>query len=84
MQAANIEKKKKELKISAAKSLEPEVNNDQMIKEYIDTYNIENKIFDQENVPISRTTHLALSFKSNVQWIKQITRFGGNQEFERL
>jgi hypothetical protein len=25
-----------------------------------------------------------LSFKSNVQWIKQITRFGGNQEFERL
>jgi len=64
MQASNQEKKKRDLKISAAKKLEPEVINDVMIKDYIEMYNIENKIYDQDNLPITQITHLALSFKS--------------------
>lgn len=76
MQAGNPEKKKRDLRISAAKNLEPEVINDKMIKEYVEAYNLENKIFDQENVPISKVNHLSLSFKSN--YFLVMRRFDGN------
>lgn len=66
------EKKKRDLRISAVKDLEPEVINDRMIKEYIDTFNLEKKIFDQENLPLSQISHLALSFKSNT--FKQLNK----------
>ncbi len=61
---AIYEKKKLDLKISAAKKLEPEVISDKMIADYIKIYNQENKIYDQDNLPIVLTTHLALSFQS--------------------
>ena len=64
MKANSNEKKKRDLKISAAKQLEPEVINDEMIREYIELYNAENKIYGQDRIPITLITHLALSFKS--------------------
>jgi len=56
---------KRDLKISAAEVLDAEVINDSMIKDYIITYNAENKIFDQDHIPITQITHLSLQFKSN-------------------
>ncbi len=64
MHAPAHEKIKRDLKISAAKKLEPEVINDDMIREYIRIYNIENKIYDQDNMPITMIMQLSLSFKS--------------------
>lgn len=58
-------KNKRDLKISAAEVLDAEVINDAMIKDYIVTYNAENKIFNQDHVPITQITHLSLQFKSN-------------------
>jgi len=60
----HVDRKKRDLKISAAKKLEPEVVNDGMIRDYIIMYNQENKIYEQDNVPITMIMHLALSFKS--------------------
>ena len=59
--------KKRDLRISAARKLEPEVINDEMIKQYVELYNMENKIYDQDGQPITLITHLSLSFKS--MWV---------------
>jgi hypothetical protein len=58
-------KNKRDLKISAAEVLDAEVINNSMIKDYIVAYNAENKIFDQDHMPITQITHLSLQFKSN-------------------
>ena len=63
MQAGHVEKKW-DLRISAARKLEPEVIHDKMIKEYVEQYNRENKIFHEGDQPITHITVLALSFKS--------------------
>jgi hypothetical protein len=45
-------------------SVKPTIINDSLIKDYIRTYNKENKIFDQDDLPIWELEHLSLSFKS--------------------
>jgi predicted membrane protein len=45
-------------------SVKPTIINDSLIKEYIRTYNKENKIFDMDDMPIWELQHLSLSFKS--------------------
>ena len=45
-------------------SVKPMIVNDTLIKDYIRTYNKENKIFDMDDMPVWELTHLQLSFKS--------------------
>ena len=45
-------------------TVRPTVINDMLIEAYMGEYNIENKIFDDENRQIWELTHLSLSFKS--------------------
>ena len=47
-------------------TVKPTSINDGLIQEYLDQYNRENKIFDDDEREIWELTHLSLSFKSKL------------------
>ena len=53
---AKIENKKE--------SVQPTVINDTLIRNYIVEYNLENKIFDKNDMPLWELNHLQLSYKN--------------------
>jgi len=56
---AKIEKEKETVK--------PTVINDALIKDYLITYNKENKIFENDDMPLWDLTHLSLSYKNIIE-----------------
>jgi hypothetical protein len=46
-------------------TVKPTVINDTLIREYLIMYNKENRIFDNDDMPLWELTHLSLSYKSN-------------------
>ena len=59
------EKLKTKAKIEKNKeTVKPTVINDYLIKDYLDSYNKENKIFEENETKIWELTHLSLSYKS--------------------
>lgn len=56
-------KKKQQIEFEK-ETVKPTVINDNLIQEYLITYNRENKIFDEDEKPIWELEHLSLSFKS--------------------
>ena len=56
-------KKKQQIEFEK-ETVKPTVINDNLIQEYLITYNRENKIFDEDEKPIWELEHMSLSFKS--------------------
>ena len=46
-------------------TVKPTVINDSLIRDYLIIFNKENRIFDNDDMPLWELTHLALSYKSN-------------------
>jgi hypothetical protein len=59
-----------------ADTIDPNVINDEMIREYIKKYNLENKIFGQDNMPLSELLELRLSFMNimKIQNLRGLTK----------
>jgi len=74
------ELKNKQLVEKEKETVKPTVINDRIIKEYLLTYNRENKIFDEDEKPIWELEHLSLSFKN----IISIGNLDGMDKLQKL
>ena len=61
-------------------TVKPTVINDTLIQEYLITYNKENRIFDDDDMPLWELTHLSLSYKN----IIHIANLNGLEKLEKL
>ncbi len=48
-------------------TVKPTVINDDLIKDYLITYNRENRIYDKNDMPLWELTHLSLSYKNIIE-----------------
>ena len=67
-------------KVQKMESVRPTVINSTLIRNYIEEYNRENKIFDKDHVPIWDLTHLSLSYQN----IMDISNLMGMEKLKKL
>lgn len=67
-------------KVAKMESVRPTVINSVLIKNYIEEYNRENKIFDKDNIPLWDLTHLSLSYQN----IMDISNLKGMENLKKL